>query len=154
MNRMGACFDRLRYWNIKLAIAKDPFSLVATVHTACGMRRRVRGSRGAKRRWGPHISSPWPEGRENRGDKAIVLTVYGIETSAFSASAFILACCNSTYRLRYWNSIFQPMCNFNASFLLQQYLPLVVLKQSRIFEGTCFVTFLLQQCLPFTVLKH
>ena len=64
--------------------------LVATVPTACGMRRRVRGSRGAKRRWGPHISSPWPKGRENKGDEVTVLTACGIET---------LQCreCNSAY---------------------------------------------------------
>ena len=55
-------------------------SRVATVPTAWGMRRRVRGSRGAKRRWGPHISSPWPKGRENKGDKATVPTACGIET--------------------------------------------------------------------------
>ena len=54
--------------------------IVATVLTACGMRRRVRGSRGAKWRWGPHISSPWPKGRENEKDGVNVLTVYGIET--------------------------------------------------------------------------
>jgi len=54
---------------------------VATVLlTACGMRRRVRGSRGAKRRWGPHISSPWLKGRENKGDEVTVPTACGIET--------------------------------------------------------------------------
>ena len=55
-------------------------SKVATVPTACGMRRRVRGSRGAKRRWGPHISSPWPKGRENKGDEVTAPTACGIET--------------------------------------------------------------------------
>ena len=53
---------------------------VATVLTACGMRRRVRGSREAKRRWGPHISSPWLKGRENKGDDVTALTACGIET--------------------------------------------------------------------------
>ena len=45
------------------------------------MRRRVRGSRGAKRRWGPHISSPWPKGGENKGNEVTVLTACGIETT-------------------------------------------------------------------------
>ena len=44
------------------------------------MRRRVRDSRGAKRRWSSHISSPWPKGRENKGDEVTVLTACGIET--------------------------------------------------------------------------
>ena len=34
-------------------------SLVATALTVYSMRRRVRDSRGATRRWGPHISSIW-----------------------------------------------------------------------------------------------
>ena len=77
----GSCNSayRLRYWNLKRLITKTNNVNVATVLTACGMRRRVRDSRGAKRRWGPHISSPWPEERENKGDKVTVLTVYGIE---------------------------------------------------------------------------
>ena len=33
------------------------FMAVATVPTVYSMRRRVRGRRGAKRRWDPHISS-------------------------------------------------------------------------------------------------
>ena len=52
--------------------------IVATVPTACGMRRRVRGSRGAKRRWGPHISSPWLKGRENEKDGVTVPTACGM----------------------------------------------------------------------------
>ena len=51
---------------------------VATVPTVYGMRRRGRGSRGAKRRWGPHISSPWLKGRENKVYKVTVPTVYGM----------------------------------------------------------------------------
>ena len=71
---------RLRYWNRLFLTNKSNAKIIAIVPTVYGMRRRVRGSRGAKRRWGPHSSSPWSEGRENRGDKATVLTVYGIET--------------------------------------------------------------------------
>ena len=73
---------RSRYWNCRWIVASCLFDVfkVATVLTACGMRRRVRGSRGTKWRWGPHISSPWLKGRENKGDKVIVLTACGIET--------------------------------------------------------------------------
>ena len=53
---------------------------VATALTACGMRRRVRDSRGVKRRWGPPISSPWPKGGENEKDGVNVPTACGIET--------------------------------------------------------------------------
>ena len=54
---------------------------VATVLTACGMRRTVWNSRGLKRRWGPHISSPWPKGGENEKDRVNVPTACGIETT-------------------------------------------------------------------------
>ena len=55
---------RLRYWNAVI-IGSHFFIifLVATSPTACGMRRRVRDSRGAKRRWSPHISSTWTKWR-------------------------------------------------------------------------------------------
>ena len=60
---------------------------------------------------------------------ATVLTVYGIETQFRCIQSFFILnlCCNSAYRLRYWN-IVSP---FQIS--------------------TGFVP--LQQCLPFTVLK-
>ena len=78
---------------------------VATVLTACGMRRRVRDCRGAKRWWSPHISSSWLRGRVNEKDRVNVLTVYGIETLLPSYTLFCLHHhCDSTYRLRYWNS--------------------------------------------------
>ena len=76
---------RLRYWNSPplYVLTKNSSTSVATALTVCSMRRRVRGSRGAKRRWGPHISSPWLKGRENKGDEVTALTVYGIETAQF-----------------------------------------------------------------------
>ena len=84
------------------------FPYVATVLTACGMRRRVRGSRGAKRRWGPHISSPWPKGRENKGDKATVLISYRLRYWNLKSCWYIcpdgVIYCNCSYCLRYWNS--------------------------------------------------
>ena len=119
---------RLRYWNVLLqqvcfhveiklqqylllAVLKLWMTIkfitscltVATVLTACGMRRRVRGSRGAKRRWGPHISSPWLKGMENKGDEVTVLTACGIETHLQKSHSrrLTLPSCNSTYRLRY-----------------------------------------------------
>ena len=122
---LTACGIETCLFRILFTIIKHP---VATVLTACGMRRRVRGSREAKRRWGPHISSPWPKGRENKGDEVTVPTACGIETyhlwyyrrEVQTAVATVLtACgietrailnvpsflsCNSAYRLRYWNS--------------------------------------------------
>ena len=79
---------RLRYWNSPplYVLTKNSSTSVATALTVCSMRRRVRGSRGAKRRWRPHISSPWPKGRENKGDKVTALTACGIETCAFLQS--------------------------------------------------------------------
>ena len=74
---------RLRYWNLDTPISCsstnlvatdltvygietqtqnercEENALVATVLTVYGMRRRVWGSRGAVRRWGPHIASTW-----------------------------------------------------------------------------------------------
>ena len=100
----GLRFSKTCFWNRINTGFLDP--AVATVLlTACGMRRRVRGSRGAKRRWGPHISSPWLKGRENKGDEVTVPTACGIETDYSSSPPFMnsSACCNSAYRLRYWN---------------------------------------------------
>ena len=54
----------LRYWNLpNVNLSAIRISLVATTPTVYGMRRRVRDSRGAKRRWGPHISSTWAKRR-------------------------------------------------------------------------------------------
>ena len=55
VNQMGASFDRLRcevFQNLFLDPMNPGFvrTAVATVLTVYGMRRRVRGSRGAKRR--------------------------------------------------------------------------------------------------------
>ena len=63
------------------SILNEDFSYVATALTACGMRRTVWNSRGLKRRWGPHISSPWPKGGENEKDRVNVPTACGIETT-------------------------------------------------------------------------
>ena len=58
---------------------------------------------------------------------ATVLTVYGIETQVSQLMLLFQQGCNSTYRLRYWNSIaFFHTSTTNWS--LQQYLPFTVLK--------------------------
>ena len=122
---------RLRYWNPPAMELVPAAVLVATVLTVYGMRRRGRGSRGAKRRWGPHISSPWPEGRENRGDKAIVLTVYGIETFCHCVEfrivgtfiATVLTACGIETVYNYKGRVLRFF------YPLQQYLPFTVLKQ-------------------------
>ena len=36
---------------------------------------------------------------------ATVLTVYGIETYSLDMEYFLQVCCNSAYRLRYWNKL-------------------------------------------------
>ena len=64
---------RLRYWNRKCPCLFLWLLFVETALTVYGMRRRVRDSRGAKRRWGPHISSTWTKWRWNRYDEVIVL---------------------------------------------------------------------------------
>ena len=62
---------------------------------------------------------------------ATVLTVYGIETNFNLCHCHVVlrCCCNSTYRLRYWNAAI--INNQDArTFKLQQYLPFTVLKLS------------------------
>ena len=52
------------YWNLSSSSWGSMLNnSVATAPTVYGMRRRVRDSRGAKRRWGPHISSTWTKRR-------------------------------------------------------------------------------------------
>ena len=62
-------------------------------------------------------------------------------------------CCNSAYRLRYWN---RSDC-FLHDFLvreLQQCLPFTVLKRANLIVSIKETFCRLQQCLPFTVLKR
>ena len=112
--------------------------LVATVPTACGMRRRVRGSRGVKRRWGPHISSPWPNGRENKGDEVTVLTACGIETYRFywipMGVEQLVATVPTACGIETLLCIAAPT---RKIFMLQQHLPLAVLK--RCYQETSFI---------------
>ena len=70
---------RLRYWNRTLAPRPLIYKTVATAPIVYGMRRRVRGSRGVKRRWGSHFSY--------LSEARVKQRLWG----------------NSTYRLRYWN---------------------------------------------------
>ena len=108
-------------------------------------------------------------------------TVWGFPKPIFKPHEYWLCkvcCCNSTYRLRYWNRFKVVECEqFNS--LLQQYLPFTVLKltdesvgeeldflagcnstyrlrywnPSKSSPANCFMISALQQYLPFTVLK-
>ena len=107
---------------------------------------------------------------------ATVLTVYGIETYCISTMSSNGFCCNSAYRLRYWNSrlvvpwVWLAICCNSAyrlrywnkvgsqplhdKSMLQQCLPFTVLKLSSIYKNKWPLYIQLQQCLPFTVLKQ
>ena len=63
---------------------------VATVLTACGI----------------ETSSNWPQIFSRRNKVATVLTACGIETVVCCDSELAICCCNSAYRLRYWNVSF------------------------------------------------
>ena len=63
-----------------------------------------------------------------------------------------LLCCNSTYRLRYWNHERWTLMWHHLLRRLQQYLPFTVLKLGLL--GLQNEDRLLQQYLPFTVLKR
>ena len=60
---------------------------------------------------------------------ATVLTACGIETLIVKFTRIFNACCNSAYRLRYWNTI--ELVPFVVTLKLQQCLPLAVLKLYR-----------------------
>ena len=79
--------------------------------------------------------------------------MWGFPKSIFKPHEYWLckACCrNSTYRLRYWNSL--ERCCRNSSRASQQYLPFTVLKLNVDCLYSCFLSWS-QQYLPFTVLK-
>ena len=61
--------------------------------------------------------------------------------------------CNSTYRLRYWNDYAKSVGAVIENALLQQYLPLAVLKQNSSYTQGRFIMWL-QQYLPLAVLKQ
>ena len=83
---------------------------------------------------------------------ATVLTVYGIETiKRLYTNYELVLSCNSTYRLRYWNSFLISHKRFYP--LLQQYLPFTVLKLAYNRFCSSHQAGSLQQYLPFTVLK-
>ena len=69
----------------------------------------------------------------------------------FTPAKCIVVSCNSTYRLRYWNTGYSSTTPPTNS-KLQQYLPFTVLKH-RWYSSTNPLMFQLQQYLPFTVLK-
>ena len=120
---LGAQFDRLRC-EVCQNLISSPMNTgflrpaVATVLTVYGIETQ----------WFWVTMQKW-------NDVATVLTVYGIETFIdIIEQRFNIVCCNSTYRLRYWN--FNTNRNFIAWICdaLQQYLPFTVLKLSDIIE--------------------
>ena len=84
---------------------------------------------------------------------ATVLTACGIETFFTKTYRECVRCCNSTYRLRYWNPMI--ICAAGAtSDSLQQYLPLAVLKLNSFWHVRSVCLNKLQQYLPLAVLKQ
>ena len=124
---------RSRYWNATTFCSSPKRSMVATVLTVHGIETY----------WASNLLTNFTvatvltvHGIEtNKLDisynyllVATVLTVHGIETLELSIVFLILFGCNSTYRLRYWNT-------------------------ANSLPPSIFVDCVLQQCLPFTVLK-
>ena len=109
---------------------------------------------------------------------ATVLTACGIETTLMSFLGYVMRstlqqclplavlkhhfwgcyaliisiCCNSAYRLRYWNKLKYIELD-KVGFKLQQCLPLAVLKLSELLNVCHSSMMQLQQCLPLAVLK-
>ena len=86
---------------------------------------------------------------------ATVLTVYAIETTDNFLEVFKeqYKSCNSTYRLRYWNSsrpkkIHKPLKGCNSTYRLRYWNELYTSSTSK----SLFI--MLQQYLPFTLLKR
>ena len=125
---------RLRYWNPRALAYATTFCSVATVLTVYGIETYCI-------KYVTRVINI----------VATVLTVYGIETCFHSWFVFHLISCNSTYRLRYWNTGYSSTTPPTNS-KLQQYLPFTVLKH-RWYSSTNPLMFQLQQYLPFTVLK-
>ena len=90
-----------------------------------------------------------------RDTVATVLTVYGIETYLFSSyTNFILICCNSTYRLRYWNYTIMHTIRFYYLKRVATVLTVYGIETGWMPVIYVFTVYAkLQQYLPFTVLK-
>ena len=127
---------RLRYWNRYHAFLFMCMISVATVFTVYG----IETLRVAILLW--HISSIVATVltvygietkfvfliRSTKMIVATVLTVYGIETDIDVKAGAVVESCNSTYRLRYWNSKTSLISSTSFKWELQQYLPFTVLK--------------------------
>ena len=133
---------RLRYWNTRIFNTTIEFISVATVLTACGIetKRNVPVSTIAPdgcnstyrlRYWNNANLIP---SSDTPRSVATVLTACGIETwlTLTASVSFSPRRCNSTYRLRYWN--LNVGRGTVRSILLQQYLPLAVLKLGRYWQ--------------------
>ena len=101
---------RLRYWNRRLKTKRS-------LTSSCNSTYRLRYWNLTLNWWLCIVA-----------EVATVLTACGIETPSFQTGTIVKRC-NSTYRLRYWNAI--PVDTLDGSAgMLQQYLPLAVLKQT------------------------
>ena len=105
---------RLRYWNIQEGATnyEHPATHVATVPTVYGIETEKRPT-GTKNYIKFVATVPTVYGIETGWvapaslycflTVATVPTVYGIETRCKKLEINKICCCNSTYRLRYWN---------------------------------------------------
>ena len=85
---------------------------------------------------------------------ATVLTACGIETisNAKSSRPTFRACCNSAYRLRYWNVVLKEDKQFNFSNYVATVLTACGIETNLLIKITNIMV-KLQQCLPLAVLK-
>ena len=97
---------RLRYWNYCLAkmVSSSPFKLQQCLPlVVCD----EGGEIAEKRRWGPHISSPWLEGRENKKIEWMCLLLVVLKRFCFLPQYFhfLVATALTTYSMYQLNSI-------------------------------------------------
>ena len=129
---------RLRYWNRNNFCSKTCIVYrVATVLTVYGIETR-----------NSYLLS-WVNGV--RLQQYLPFTVLKHSISIPNALK-VFICCNSTYRLRYWNIRRRAFGIDWSAIMLQQYLPFTVLKLYSL-SVQLFLLVWLQQYLPFTVLK-
>ena len=119
----GLRLSKTTFWNRINTGFSDP--AVATVLTACGIETNLVAD----------FTQPL-------NIVATVLTACGIETDVLvsTKSTIYDTCCNSTYRLRYWNIWTERSMRWEK-IALQQHLPLAVLKltvhNSRVIDVEC-----------------
>ena len=136
---------------------------VATVLTACGIETDYHNcccdlffhccnSTYRLRYWNDYIAIQRLRSFFRRCNSTYRLRYWNVVNAAFSIGEILRVSCNSTYRLRYWNP-FSISKSIHAYCLLQQYLPLAVLKLSLKAGRIHKPGLMLQQYLPLAVLK-